>query len=115
MFLFFSQFLQTEKKSSPFTSIACQKLMEKIKKWADENNYSIEEFNFKNRIKNIVCKTFHGAGIVVPYDKRTQLGYRKLTESDGKCKNIFFKLHTLSCILQGRLGQFKLNTLTPYF
>lgn len=84
LFLFFSHYLQAEKKSSPFTSIACQKLMEKIKKWAEKNNYSLEEYNYKTRISKIVCKTFHGAGIVVPYNKKTQLGYRKLTESDGR-------------------------------
>lgn len=65
-------------------SIACQKLSEKVKKWAESNGYSIEEYDKKARIKNVICKTFHGAGIVVPYNKKTQLGYRKLVETDGK-------------------------------
>lgn len=57
--------------------------MEKVKMWAEEYNYSIEEYNMKSRLKQIVCRTFHSAGIVVPYDKKTQLGYRPLVERDG--------------------------------
>lgn len=38
----------------------------------------------KNRQPKIVTKTLHGAGIVVPYNKKTQIGYRKLVETDGK-------------------------------
>ncbi|CAH2092249.1 unnamed protein product [Euphydryas editha] len=85
-------FLQKEKKTSPFISMACQKVMEKVKSWAEEHNYSLEEFNMKNRLKNIVCRTFHSAGIVVPYNKKTQLGYRKLAESDANIKKMFKKL-----------------------
>lgn len=78
-----SLYLQNEKKSSPFISVACQKVMEKIKKFAEENNYSLEEYNMKRRQAKIVTKSFHGAGIVVPYNKKTQLGYRHLVENDG--------------------------------
>ncbi|XP_038213019.1 histone PARylation factor 1 [Zerene cesonia] len=89
-------FLQNEKKSSPFISVACQKLSEKVKKWAESNNYSIEEYDKKKRLKGIVCKTFHGAGIVVPYNKKTQLGYRKLVETDANIKKMFKKLQDAS-------------------
>ncbi|XP_023942125.2 histone PARylation factor 1 [Bicyclus anynana] len=86
-------FLQNEKKTSPFISISCQKLMEKVKKWADTHNFSIEEYNInKKRIPQIVCRTFHSAGIVVPYNKKTQLGYRKLAESDADIKKMFKQL-----------------------
>lgn len=30
-----------------------------------------------------VTKTFHKAGIVVPYDKKTDVGYRPLSESES--------------------------------
>lgn len=40
------------------------------------------------RKKNIVTKCFHGAGIVVPYNKKTEAGYRPLPESDGMRKYI---------------------------
>ncbi|XP_047517988.1 histone PARylation factor 1 [Pieris napi] len=89
-------FLQNEKSSSPFMSIACQKLSEKVKKWAESNGYSIEEFDKRTRIKNMTCKTFHGAGIVVPYNKKTQLGYRKLVETDANIKKMFKKLEEVT-------------------
>lgn len=63
-----------------------KKMMEKVKNWAEKHNYSIEEYNPKRRTNLCIAKTLHGAGIMVPYDKKTQLGYRKLVESDG---NIF--------------------------
>ncbi|XP_026491073.2 histone PARylation factor 1 [Vanessa tameamea] len=85
-------FLQNEKKTSPFISIACQKMMENVKNWAEEHKYSLEEFNMKKRIPNTVCRSFHSAGIVVPYNKKTQLGYRKLAESDAKIKKMFKQL-----------------------
>ncbi|VVD03470.1 unnamed protein product [Leptidea sinapis] len=85
-------FLQNEKTSSPFMSMVCQKLSDKVKKWAEENNYSVQECDKKKRLQQIVCKTFHGAGIVVPYNKKTQLGYRKLVESDSNLKKLFKKL-----------------------
>lgn len=34
----------------------------------------------------VVTKTFHGAGIVVPVDKN-DVGYRELPETDGEPKN----------------------------
>lgn len=58
--------------------------MDKIKSYAEDNNISLEPFSMKNRSKQIVTKTFHGAGIAVPYNKQTQLGYRRLAETDGK-------------------------------
>ncbi|XP_039745797.1 histone PARylation factor 1 [Pararge aegeria] len=85
-------FLQNEKKTSPFVSISCQKLMDKVKKWAEQHNFSIEEYNMKKRIQQIVCRTFNNAGIVVPYNKKTQLGYRKLVESDADIKKMFKQL-----------------------
>ncbi|XP_045763223.1 histone PARylation factor 1 [Maniola jurtina] len=85
-------FLQNEKKTSPFISISCQKLMDKVKKWAEQYNYTIEEYNMKKRNQQMVCRTFNNAGIVVPYNKKTQLGYRKLAESDTDIKKMFKQL-----------------------
>lgn len=36
------------------------------------------------REKKVVARTCHKAGIVVPYDKKTQLGYRDLAVTDSK-------------------------------
>ncbi|XP_022829143.1 histone PARylation factor 1 [Spodoptera litura] len=86
------KYLQNEKKHSPFTSMACQKVMDKLKSYAEKNNISLEEFDMKKRSANVVTKSFHGAGIVVPYDKKTQIGYRRLVETDATLKKMFTKL-----------------------
>ena len=36
----------------------------------------------KQRQKKVVAKPFHGVGMVVPFDKKTEVGYRELP---GKC------------------------------
>ncbi|KAJ0179533.1 hypothetical protein K1T71_005245 [Dendrolimus kikuchii] len=82
-------YLQNEKKSSPFIAIACQKLLEKIKKYADDNDYSLEQYDMKKRKSKMLTATFHRAGIVVPYDKKSQLGYRPLVETDANLKKLF--------------------------
>lgn len=60
--------------------------MDKVKKWAENHGYPLEKYDMKERQAKIQTKTFHGAGIVVPYNKHTQLGYRNLVETDGKCR-----------------------------
>ncbi|XP_073967174.1 histone PARylation factor 1 [Choristoneura fumiferana] len=84
-------YLEHQKKS-PFTAMAYKKMMEKVKSWAEKHNYSVEEYNAKRRTNLCITKTLHGAGIMVPYDKKTQLGYRKLVESDANIKKLFTRL-----------------------
>ena len=36
--------------------------------------------------------TFHGAGLVVPYDRKTQVGYREIPESNASLKKILTKI-----------------------
>lgn len=40
----------------------------------------------KKRQKKIVCKTFHKLGLVVPFDRKTEVGYRDLIENDATLK-----------------------------
>ncbi|XP_012547401.1 histone PARylation factor 1 [Bombyx mori] len=83
--------LKNENKS-PFTALACKKLMETIKKYADEHNFSLNPYDMKKRKSTILTNSFHRAGIVVPYNKKTQLGYRPLVENDVNLKKLFDKL-----------------------
>lgn len=46
----------------------------------------------KGRKVNSVTKTFHKVGIVVPYDSKTDVGYRPLSESESMLLNQFFSL-----------------------
>lgn len=89
------KYLENEKKYSPFTAVFCQKLLAQIKKYAEENNISLEEFTMKNRSSQIVTKSFHGAGVAVPYNKKTQLGYRRLVETDANLKKYFTSLQNV--------------------
>lgn len=79
-------YLEATKKKSPFTSIACQKLITPLKEWANKNNFTLEPNTplMKKRMNSVVAKTFHGAGILVPYNRQTNLGYRRLAEPDGE-------------------------------
>jgi len=45
----------------------------------------------KAREKKVVAKPFHGVGMVVPFDKKTQVGYRDLNETNSDLKKMFTK------------------------
>ena len=42
----------------------------------------------KNRDRLKVAVSFHGAGIVVPYNKQTEVGYREIPETNASLKKI---------------------------
>ena len=46
----------------------------------------------KSREKVKVCSTFHGAGLVVPYDRKSEVGYRPIPETVPGLKKIFAKV-----------------------
>merc|ERR1719211_395922 len=46
----------------------------------------------KGRDKKKVATTFHGAGMVVPYDKNSEVGYREIPETTASLKKIFNKI-----------------------
>jgi hypothetical protein len=45
----------------------------------------------KKRNKKVVCKSFHGAGIVVPVDEN-EIGYRPVPETPADLKKMFKKV-----------------------
>uniref|UniRef100_A0A0C9R7D1 CD027 protein n=1 Tax=Fopius arisanus TaxID=64838 RepID=A0A0C9R7D1_9HYME len=83
------------KKASPFEKSCFSLLFRKVKQFAKGNNISLElmSVNMKSRDRKSVAKTFHGAGIVVPYDKKTQVGYRILAVTDTQLKKVLEKVH----------------------
>ena len=46
----------------------------------------------KSRDKRKVALTFHGAGLVVPYNRDTQLGYREIPETNADLKKMLTKV-----------------------
>lgn len=67
-----------------------QMVKENIGTKAKESNYQLEANSpsIKKRNKNVVAKTFHKIGIVVPLDENG-VGYRDLQMSNGKLREIF--------------------------
>ncbi|XP_066429632.1 histone PARylation factor 1 [Eleutherodactylus coqui] len=65
-------------------------LVEKVTAAADNLGYSLEQktASMKRRDKKVVTKSFHGTGLVVPVDKKNNVGYRELPETDGNLKKI---------------------------
>ena len=59
-------------------------LSERLIEWAKKGNFSLDmktkAMNARN--KKVVCKSFHGAGVVVPVDEN-EIGYREVPETPG--------------------------------
>lgn len=86
-FIIISQFISSkQQKSDPFKKSQLASLKKKLEDWAANNNISIEPQShiLKKRKQKMVAKTFYECGIVVPVDKKTKVGYRKIPETDGK-------------------------------
>lgn len=57
-----------------------------LEDYALDKKISLTSFSGVLKARNVktVCKTFHKGGLVVPFDRKTDVGYRQLSESDGK-------------------------------
>lgn len=84
--------------ANPFERSKIAALQEKVKLYAnrtiiygDSKNITLESktAGMKLRDRQKVTTTFHGAGLVVPYDKKTDVGYREIPESTTSLKKIF--------------------------
>lgn len=81
-------------EADPFKQTAINKLKESLHVTAcqpQEHDFSLEAKTpkMKARDKIKVTQTFHGAGLIVPYNKETQVGYREIPESTASLKKIF--------------------------
>lgn len=86
--IIYSAYLQDKAKSAnPFEKPGITRLHSYLKKFTKEHNITLERktIDMIAREKRVVARTFHKVGIVVPYDKKTQLGYRSLAATDSKC------------------------------
>lgn len=63
------------------------KFQKSLTQWANDNGFSLKK-TVKSR--EVVAKTFHGAGIVVPVDKKNDVGYRELAATN--CKLVYYIL-----------------------
>lgn len=83
-------------KVDPFMRSKMAKMMEKLKLWVnkammvgnDSLNLEKKTVGMKNRDRAKMASTFHGAGMVVPYDKKTEVGYREIPETTANLRKI---------------------------
>lgn len=92
----FSYFLDNDVELTPFNRSMVNALRKEVIDYTKEHSIDLEQTPEKLRARNklVVCKTFHGAGLVVPFDKETDIGYRPLIETDASLKKILAKLET---------------------
>ncbi|KAK3100326.1 hypothetical protein FSP39_018155 [Pinctada imbricata] len=67
------------------------KVQEKITNAGKKYCLDAKSKSMKERDKKVVCKTFHGAGIVVPVDEN-EVGYREVPETPADLKRMFKKV-----------------------
>lgn len=81
---------------TPFNRSGLPAIKKSMNEWMQKHNINHSSFsqNLKERNRNVVCKTFHRAGIIVPYDRKTQIGYRELVESETNLKRIIGNLQS---------------------
>ena len=81
-------------KKEKSKSGALVKLKTKLMEAAKVKNYSLDAKTaaMKARDKKVVCRSFHGAGIVVPVDEN-EVGYRPVPESPGRYLSLLAMLN----------------------
>ncbi|XP_055625999.1 histone PARylation factor 1-like [Toxorhynchites rutilus septentrionalis] len=89
-------FLENEVVTTPFNKSQITSMKRSLEEWAKDHNIGLKGGDkLKARGKTVVCKTFHKAGIVVPFDRKKEVGYRELLESDANLKKILAKFDTI--------------------
>lgn len=97
--IYYSWYLsRSEKASNPFKKIKTSNLKSSLHDWAKTHKFTLDKHSpsMQKRNKAAVCKTFQQVGIVVPYDKKTEVGYRPLSENTSKYKCVRVFLLTLA-------------------
>lgn len=81
---------------TPFNRSLVNSIRKATIEYAKQHSIDLEKTPelLRDRNKLVVCKTFHGAGLVVPFDKKSDTGYRPLLETDAALKKILAKLDT---------------------
>ncbi|RZB40112.1 UPF0609 protein C4orf27 [Asbolus verrucosus] len=89
---------ELEKIGDPFKKMHVRRLLAYIKSKAEKFkfNMSSQSLKIKERESKVVAKTFNKVGLVVPYNKKTQLGYRELAISDKELMTLLNKLEMAS-------------------
>ncbi|KAJ8973112.1 hypothetical protein NQ317_014451 [Molorchus minor] len=83
-----------KKTGDPFTKMHIGRIQEAVRKEAGKlhMDMSLKTHKMVSREKEIVTRTFNKIGLVVPYDRKTQLGYRELALGNKELAVAFTKL-----------------------
>ncbi|GAB0088912.1 Histone PARylation factor 1-like [Sergentomyia squamirostris] len=89
-----SYFLDKDADVTPFNRAKVSALKKSLQNWVVDQNLEVTNSAelIKKRQRNLVCRTFHTAGLIVPVDPKTAVGYRPLMETDADLKTILSKL-----------------------
>uniref|UniRef100_A0A1B6M6S4 PBZ-type domain-containing protein n=1 Tax=Graphocephala atropunctata TaxID=36148 RepID=A0A1B6M6S4_9HEMI len=79
-----------ELKTDPFSRMKIPQFQKTLTSWAKEKGFNLDKNSkeMDSRSRKVVAKTFHGAGIVVPVDKKNDVGYRELAASNTMIKKM---------------------------
>ncbi|ALC46767.1 CG1218 [Drosophila busckii] len=86
----FLYYLEHDFPATPFNAAQVAATKNLVKQYTSEKSLELGQLESlrTDRNKNVVAKTLHRAGIVVPFDRKTQQGYRPLQVSDAELKKI---------------------------
>ncbi|XP_030373711.1 histone PARylation factor 1-like [Scaptodrosophila lebanonensis] len=92
----FLYYLQNDFVGTPFSATQVSAAKKALQKHISDNSVELAPLDRlqRERNKRVVAKTFHRLGIVVPFERKTQQGYRPLTVSDAELKKM---LSLLEC------------------
>ncbi|KAI6650640.1 hypothetical protein LOD99_7690 [Oopsacas minuta] len=83
-------------------------IIKSLKQFATNHDIDLMPTAIKLRKKQVIADTFHGAGIVVPYDHTTELGYRPLNLTNTQLKTLLSQATTAT---EGKKKSNKLDQL----
>lgn len=84
------------KTADPFKKMSLTKLHKSIVNTAKDLKINLDKHtsNMSARHRKTVCKAFHTVGIVVPFNRKTELGYRKLPVDEKELRKILSSVTT---------------------
>ncbi|KAH8277478.1 hypothetical protein KR026_011394 [Drosophila bipectinata] len=110
----FLYYLENDFVGTPFTANQVAGTKKSVQKYLSDQSLELPQLDRlqRDRNKRVVAKTFHRAGIVVPLDKKSQMGYRPLSVSDAELKKMLALLERKD-IDNGSAKQAVLEKLQP--
>ncbi|KAL3266585.1 hypothetical protein HHI36_010749 [Cryptolaemus montrouzieri] len=90
-----SSYIDDQKKTSnPFTKVQFNKFANIVKEEAGKLGWDLSRktSSINKRNNKILTRTFNKIGLVVPYERKTQLGYRKLAMPDKDLNDLLTKI-----------------------